>query len=105
MPYVSLEESITCFIVFQELDDAWRGENTPYDAANKHSDYSIINGNWYKFANYLGRMPEYSMSAQKSCGVMYPAYLNGVHPEKADGIVNRNVSSFTYFSSVVLLQV
>ena len=76
-----------------ELEDDWRGENTPYDTANKHNDNTgIIAGNWYRFMIHLGRMPEYSMSSSSSCGTSYPGYLNDKHPEKNEGIVNRNVS-------------
>jgi len=77
---------------YTELDDDWRGENMPYDSTDKHDDNTLLTaGNWYRFTNYLGRMPEVSMSAQRSCGTYYPGYLKNKHPTRQDGIQNNQV--------------
>ncbi|XP_069590249.1 uromodulin-like [Ranitomeya imitator] len=53
------------------------------------SDY-YLNG-WYRFMGSGGiRMAEFCPS-YGSCYTRYPMWLNGIHPEPADGIVNRTV--------------
>ena len=57
-----VEESTTTMCnanAYDEIDDDWRGETVAYDNADRHDDTP---GNWIRFTNYLGRMPEYSMS-------------------------------------------
>jgi len=88
-----VEESSTSMCnanAYTELDDDWRAEKNPYDANNKHDDTQLTPGNWYRFINYLGRMPEYSMAWQ-SCGHYYPGYLVGTHPSRAEGVKNYKI--------------
>ena len=77
-------------IDLQELDDDWRGETNAYNNDDGYDDTQLTPGNWYRFTNYLGRMPEYSMSIY-SCGHYYPGYLRGTHPTRQDGVKNYNV--------------
>jgi len=88
-----VEESTTTMCnanAYDEIDDDWRGETIAYDNADRHDDTQLTPGNWIRFTNYLGRMPEYSMSIY-SCGHYYPGYLRGTHPTRAEGIRNYNI--------------
>jgi hypothetical protein len=71
------------------LDDHRRNIGFPQDGVY-HCDFDF-NGSWYRFQGAAGtRMPTKATSPYQ-CGTHASGWLNGSHPEAADGVVDRQV--------------
>uniref|UniRef100_A0A671P5Q0 Pancreatic secretory granule membrane major glycoprotein GP2-like n=1 Tax=Sinocyclocheilus anshuiensis TaxID=1608454 RepID=A0A671P5Q0_9TELE len=83
---------------YNSRDEPWRANTIPVtNFSNARCDYDVNWNGWYRLF-YNGQsvqMPDSCVSSGM-CGTNSPLWLNGPHPQLADGVVTRQVCASTW---------
>lgn len=74
---------------YSEIDNPRRSILSEWKSGQNAICDRALTWGWYRFVSYVGeKMPEKKVDT-KHCGTIHPIWMNGKHPTKAEGTVDR----------------